>query len=101
MAHLKDRRQLTVQTLGPTHIERFCAALKARLVDPASGFGKAYLRLLVEEIRLEGDQLKMRGSHQRLADAVGALENKKLGEVPSFVADWRARQDSNPRPPGS
>jgi hypothetical protein len=63
--------------------------------------GKAYLRLLVDEIRLEGDELKIRGSYRRLADAMGLMEKMKLGEVPSFIPDWRARQDLNPRPPGS
>ena len=31
-----------------------CGALRARLLDTASGFGKAYLNLLVDEIRLDG-----------------------------------------------
>lgn len=76
-------------------------SLKARLADSSSGFGKAYLNLLVDEIRLEGKELKIRGSYDRLADSIGALEKKKLGMVPSFITSWRARQDSNPRPPGS
>ena len=29
---------------------------------PASGFGKAYLNLLVDEIRLDGDELHVKGS---------------------------------------
>ena len=33
-----------------------------------------------------------------LADAIGFMEKRKLGEVPSLVNDWRARRDSNPRP---
>ena len=45
--------------------------------------------------------LIVRGSHWRLADAIGLMEKRKLGEVPSFVNDWRARQDLNPRPLGS
>ena len=82
-------------------IDAFCAALRARLTDVGSGLGKAYLRLLVEEIRLEGDQLTLRGGYGRLADAVGLMDKMKLGEVPSFERVWRARQDLNPRPPGS
>ena len=34
-------------------------------------------------------------SHRRLADAIGFMEKRKLGEVPTFVNDWRARQESN------
>jgi len=101
MAKLTDRQRLTLQRVTAAKIETFCRVLKARLSDATSGFGKAYLRLLVEEIRLEGDELKIRGSYRRLADAVGLMESMKLGEVPSFIPEWRARQDLNPRPPGS
>jgi hypothetical protein len=52
----------------------------------------------VDEIKLDGNELIVRGSHRRLADAIGFMEKRKLGEVPSFVDDWRARRDSNPRP---
>jgi hypothetical protein len=50
---------------------------------------------LVDEIKLDGNELVVRGSHRRLADAIGFMQRKKLGEVPSFVNDWRARWDSN------
>ena len=40
-------------------------------------------------------------SRPRLADAIGFMKKRKLGEVPSFVNDWRARRDSNPLPLGS
>ena len=63
-----------------------------------SGLGKAYLRLLVDEIRLDGNELVVTGGHRHLADAFGFMEKRKLGEVPSFVRDWRARDDSNVRP---
>ena len=77
----------------------FFAALKERFKDPTSVFGKAYLRLLVDEIKLDGNQLIVRGTHRRVADAIGFMQKRKLGEVPSFVNDWRARQDSNLLPP--
>ncbi|MGB8436612.1 MAG: recombinase family protein [Burkholderiales bacterium] len=101
LAQAHDRARIGLQKIDPAKIDTFCQALKDRLTDPTSGFGKAYLRLLVDEIRLEGRELKIRGSYSRIADAIGLLEKKKLGEVPSFVRDWRARQDLNPRPPGS
>jgi hypothetical protein len=34
-------------------------------------------------------------------DAIGFMQKRKLGEVPSFVNDWRARRDSNSLPLGS
>jgi branched-chain amino acid transport system substrate-binding protein len=97
MAKLKDRRQFDAQKINPASIDAFCKALKARLIDVQSGLGKAYLRLLVDEIQLEGNELKLRGSYRRMANAIGLVDKMKLGEVPSFIPDWRARQDSNPR----
>ena len=101
MAKLRDRQALAVRRVNAETVKAFCAALKDRFNDPTSGLGKAYLRLLVDEIKLDGNELVVRGSHRRLADAIGFMEKRKLGEVPSFVNDWRARRDSNPLPPGS
>ena len=76
----------------------FCAALKGRFADPTSGLGKTHLRLLVDEIRLDGNELVVTGSQRHLADSIGFMEQRKLGEVPGYVNDWRARDDSNVRP---
>lgn len=97
-AKLKTRKQMAIQKFDDRSIEAFCRELKEKLADPASRFGKAYLRLVVDEIRLDGRELRIRGSFGKLADAVGSLEKKKLGLVPSSVSDWRARHDSNVRP---
>ena len=99
LAKIQDRKSLGIAKISPNKIKLFCDVLKARLTDPQTDMGKAYLRLLVSEIKLQGDQLTLRGSHEQLAHALGFVEKMKLGEVPSFIPDWRARQDSNPRPP--
>ena len=101
MAKLTDRNALAVRRVNADTVNAFCTALKERFTDRTSGLGKAYLRLLVDEIKLDGNELTVRGSHRRVADAIGFMQKRKLGEVPSFVNDWRARQDLNPRPPGS
>ena len=111
MRQIAERAAVSIGTVshvvnGTRHVnadtvKAFCTALKERFNDPSSGLGKAYLRLLVDEIRLDGNALVVTGSHRRLADAIGFMQKRKLGEVPSFVNDWRARWDANPRPPGS
>ncbi len=101
LAKLKDRQHLASVNIAPAKIDAFCKVLKDRLTDSNSGLGKAYLRLLVDEIRLQGDELTVRGSYGQLSEALGQVEKMKLGEVPSFIRDWRARQDLNPRPSGS
>ena len=101
MAKLKDRQALAMRRVNADTVKTFCVALKERFNDPTSGLRKAGLHLLVDEIKLDGDELIVRGSHRRVADAIGFMQKRKLGEVPSFVNDWRARQELNPRPPGS
>jgi len=95
MAKRKDRQALALRRVNAETVNAFCSALKERFSDPTSGLGKAYLRLLVDEIRLDGNELVVTGSHRRLADAIGFMQKRKLSEVPSFVNDWRARQESN------
>ena len=95
---LQDRRQLAVKKVSPAQVEAFCSVLSTHMADPTSGFGKAYLRMLVDEIRLDGNQLAIRGSYGKLADAIGSQSARKPGSVPSFVPDWRPEHESNVRP---
>jgi site-specific DNA recombinase len=58
--------------------------LKARLLETASGFGKAYLNLVVDEVRLDGSELHIKGSYAALARAITLTKEGKMGEVPRF-----------------
>lgn len=100
-AALRDKWEVQLNKLTPAHIQNFTRALRTRLLDTASGFGKAYLHLLVDEIRLDGNELHVKCSYRALARAVSLSKEGKLGEVPSFVPEWRARRESNPRPSAS
>ena len=101
LVHAKHQGLVGRIQVNADTVKAFCAARKERFTDPASGLGKADLRLLVDEIKLDGNELVVTGSHRRLADAFGFIQKRKLGEVPSFVNDWRARQDLNLRRLGS
>ena len=57
MAKLKDRQALAVHRVNTDTVKAFCSALKQRFNDATSGLGKAYLRLLLDEIKLQGDEL--------------------------------------------
>jgi site-specific DNA recombinase len=89
MAKLRDRNALAVRRVNADTVNAFCTALKERFADRTSGLGKAYLRLLVDEIKLDGNELIVSGSHRRLADAIGLMQKRKLGAAPSFANDWR------------
>ncbi len=84
--------------LAPVHVRKFAGALRTRLLDRASGFGKAYINLLVDEIRLDGSKLHIQGSYRALARAVSLSKEGKLDTVPSFVREWRPEDESNVRP---
>lgn len=75
------------------HIAKFTRALRVRLLDTASGFGKAYLNLLVDEIRLDGNELRIKGSYRALARAITLSREAKPDAVPSFVPEWRPHGD--------
>lgn len=66
-----DPRQIAMKNIDAAAISDFRAALLQALSDPTSGFGKAYLNLLVDEVRLEGNELRIKGSFGKLADTVG------------------------------
>ncbi len=95
-AGLRNKWDVSANQLTTAHIAKFTRALKERLLDAESGFGKAYLNLLVDEVRLDGNELHIKGSYGALARAVTLSRQGKLGEVPSFVPEWRPHGDSNP-----
>ncbi len=94
-AALRDKWEVPLNKLAPVHIQKFAGALRERLFDTASGFGKAYINLLVDEIRLDGNKLHIQGSYRALARAVSLAKEGKLDAVPSFVPEWRPRHESN------
>ncbi len=97
---LTRQQDLPVATLGPRRVQAFCEALRTKLLDRTSGFGKQYLKLLVNEITVKGKALLLKGSHAALATAVGRLGTRQLAQVPSFGLGWLPGQDSNLRPIG-
>ena len=95
-AELRDKREVSVNRLTPAQIAKFTRALRARLLDTASGFGKAYLNLLVDEVRLDGSERRIKGSYRALARAITLSKEAKPDAMPSFVPEWRPHGDSNP-----
>ena len=89
-----------MKMVGESHVNGFCRALKSKFFDRTSNFSKEYLKLLVDEIRVQQKRITIRGSYSALAHA---LSTKKLGNpewVPSFGGSWLPGQDSNLQPSG-
>jgi site-specific DNA recombinase len=92
VAALKDKGRLPVALLRPKHIRAFTRALREKLIVNR-GFAKEYLRLLMDEIRVEDKQVAMRGSYAALASAVGGINPGYA--VPRFALDWLPALGSN------
>lgn len=76
-------------------VDDFCRVLNAKLRGPESNFGKEYLKILVEEIRVEGGEIKLRG---KLADVAGMINKTALSlpiGVPRAGSVWLPSADSN------
>lgn len=95
LASLKRQKEMPVEKLGKKHIAAFCSALKERLCDKASNFGKEYLKLLVKEIRVDKKEVHLSGSYSALASALSISTKPAHAMVPSFVPNWLPNPDSN------
>ncbi len=103
LAGVRRDRCLPIEHIKASQIDSFGKALRQWLLSGNSGFAKSYLNLLVDEIVVEGKTATVRGSYAALASAA-AMDKIKVGhlkQVPTFIADWRARRDSNSLPLGS
>jgi site-specific DNA recombinase len=76
MGGLKRLQAFPLKDMGPRRIKAFCSALHTKFSDKISNFGRECLKLLVEEIRIEGKDVRMRG---RYADVVNVMQNTALG----------------------
>ena len=92
------KRRQTLPDIKPRQVDLFCKALRMKLMDRASGFGKEYLRRLVSEIRLTGNQAEMTGSKAALAYAVTQMEAGSPLTVPTSVPGWLLDLGSNQGP---
>ena len=53
------------------------------------------MRLLVDEVTVGVEEVRIRGSRKALERAVIASPASSAGKVPSFAREWRTQEDSN------
>ena len=94
---------MPLSRINQKKIRELCTALKGKLKDRSSKFGRDYLRLLVDEISIKGKEVYMKGYNSALA---GALLASKVGTpldmagVPTLIPAWLPGTDSNCRQGG-
>jgi hypothetical protein len=79
-------------------VVRLSQALRDVLHNGDIGIRRAYLRMFVDQIVISGTEIRFCGPTAALAAAASADQLPDITMVPSFVPEWRARRDSNPRP---
>jgi hypothetical protein len=89
-----------VERILPSQVGAFGRLIGKKLRDRSSSFGRDYLRSVVDKVVVNGSTATISGSDAKLMRAVAA-KKALAGQVPTFIQDWRARRDSNSRPPGS
>ena len=99
ITNLKRQHQTSLNILTPQKIEAVAKILAKRLAVP-SPYSRAYLKATLTEIRITDENLKLSGSRRSMAGLVANNGNiDSVAGVPMFIPDWRARDDSNVRPP--
>ena len=94
IAGLKRQGEVPIKLLKADQVEAFGKALKAKLA--ANGpFAKQYLRLLVSQIRVNREEVEMRGSYEALAGTIQQSAHGAAHMVPRFAPKWLPDQGSN------
>ncbi|HCI53074.1 MAG TPA: recombinase family protein [Gallionella sp.] len=97
LAGLKRRQAMPLDMLNPKQVDQFAKVMRSIMTERRNTTGKAYLRLLINEIRIEENQATITGKNSALAFAM--LENTKVDTVvPTFVPNWLPDLDSNQGP---
>jgi len=64
-------------------------------LDRNSSFGKDYLKVLVKEIKVNGNLAEVTGSYGALAGAIIGTKKGADLSVPTFVSNWLLNLGSN------
>jgi hypothetical protein len=75
--------------------------LRDKLYGGPPEFRQAYARLLMEEVRVTDEEIRIRGLKSVLVKCAADGIAEPAPKVLSFVQEWRARRDSNSWPPDS
>jgi site-specific DNA recombinase len=95
IGELQNRMASSSPLITPEKVARVGALLRDKLHEGRSEFRQAYARLVMEEVRVTDDEIRISGSKSVLARCAAEGVAEPAPGVLSFVQEWRARQDSN------
>lgn len=97
IAELQDRMASSTPTITPDKVARIGVLLRDKLYEGPAEFRQAYARLLLDEVRITEEEIRISGSKSVLANCASHGTVEPVPKVLSFVREWRGRRDSNPR----
>jgi site-specific DNA recombinase len=102
-ASAEDATERAGPTITPQALKTFARTARKRMRTDGGGYRRDHLRALAQRIEVDQKELRIMGSKSVLLRTLVATSSaKKAGfGVPSSVPKWRARKDSNLRPPDS
>jgi site-specific DNA recombinase len=98
-----DRIATQANTRAMITAERLAAfsrLMREKLDSGDTQARKAYLHSVISQIEVDNDKIRIIGDKATLAAAIAGRQTGE-GQVRGFVRKWRARRDSNSRPPDS
>jgi hypothetical protein len=97
MAGTRQQKTIPLDKINAGQIQTFGTAMRTKLLDRGNGSSNQYLRLLMNEIRVSGNEIRMTGSKPA---SVHAVLQKKMDTamVPTFVQSWLPDLDSDQGP---
>ena len=90
----------SVTTIDSAKIDAFAHLMNEKLDTADTNARKGYIRSIIDAIEVDDNAIRIIGSKDVL-QAVIAGKQTANGNVRGFVRKWRARKDSNLRPPDS
>ena len=94
-ADLQKRMATGEPRVTPEKVARLAVLLRNKLYEGPPELRQAYARLLLNEVTVSDQEIRISGSKAILARAASEDAGIPAPAVLSFVREWRARQDSN------
>jgi site-specific DNA recombinase len=90
----------TVAMIDAIKIDAFARLMNEKLDTADTNARKGYIRSIVDAIEIDDEAIRIIGSKDVLQAMIAGKQTAN-GNVRGFVRKWRARRDSNSRPPDS
>ena len=90
-------------SITPQALKTFASQARRRMRTESGGYRRDHLRALAQRVEVDAKEVRIMGSKSVLLRTLVAASSAKSAVfgVPNFIPKWRARRDSNSRPPDS